>query len=108
MDFNSFKDTITQAQSIVILSHVNPDGDTLGTMCALYNAIKTNFAKEADMVYAGIIPEIYHFLPDIDKAKPAKDLAGKKYDLAIAVDVAAKDRMTDGLGIFDSAKKELI
>lgn len=107
MDFNSFKDTITQAQSIVILSHVNPDGDTLGTMCALYNAIKTNFAKEADMVYAGIIPEIYHFLPDIDKAKRAKDLAGKKYDLAIAVDVAAKDRMTDGLGIFDSAKKRI-
>lgn len=107
MDFNSFKETIAQAQKIIILSHVNPDGDTLGTMCALYEAVKTNFIIEPDMAYAGIVPDIYHFLPNLSKAKPAKDFEGKIYDLAIAVDVAAKDRMVEGLSVFDKAKKRM-
>ena len=107
MDFNSFKETIVQAENIIILSHVNPDGDTLGTMCALKSAIKLNFNKDADMAYAGVIPQIYNFLPAIDEAKPVKSYEGQSYNLAIAVDVAAKDRMVEGVTVFDSAEKKM-
>ena len=64
MNFKSFKETIENAKNIIIFSHVNPDGDTLGSMCALYQSIKINFNKDADMVYNGIIPEIYNFTTD--------------------------------------------
>ena len=43
MDCKSFKETIEKAKNIIIISHVNPDGDTLGTMCALYRILKNNF-----------------------------------------------------------------
>ena len=73
MNFNSFKEMIEtaakEAKRVLIFSHVNPDGDTLGTMCAMYSALKDNFNLEADMVYNGIIPEIYKFLPYIELAK---------------------------------------
>lgn len=108
MKFDSFKETIAGAKSIIILSHVNPDGDTLGAMTALYNGINLNLKRddlETDMVYNGIIPESYKFLPNIDKAKSPKDLAKNRvYDLAIAIDIAAMDRMGDSLPFFKNAK----
>lgn len=107
MNFKSFKETIENANNIVILSHVNPDGDTLGSMCALYQSIKINFNKDADMVYNGIIPEIYHFMPFLDKAVTPQNAENKNYDLAIAIDIAAKDRMGNSLSIFENAKVKM-
>lgn len=107
MDLKSFKETIEKAKKIVILSHVNPDGDTLGSMCALYQLLLTNFSiknNSIDMLYNGKIPDIYSFLPNIDKAKSAPKPVPTEYDLAIAVDIAAKDRMGDCLPIFENAK----
>lgn len=104
MDFKSFKETIENASRIVIVSHVNPDGDTLGSMCAMYQLIVNNFSfapDAVDMVFNGIIPEIYKFLPAIDRAKSPKELSNKDYDIAIAVDIAAKDRMGDALPLFE-------
>ncbi len=103
MDCKSFKETIEKAKNIIIISHVNPDGDTLGTMCALYRILKNNFNILPDMVYNGIIPEIYQFLPSINEAKKPSDVKEKIYDIAIAVDIAAKDRMGDSLPIFEKA-----
>lgn len=108
MGYESFKDTIQKAGSIIIFSHVNPDGDTLGTMSALHQAIKTNFNKDSIMVVSGIIPEIYHFLPSINEMVSSKDLDKNiVYDLAIAVDIAAKDRMVDGLSVYEKAKVKM-
>lgn len=104
MNSKSFKETIENAKDIVILSHVNPDGDTLGSMCALYQSIKVNFNKDADMVYNGIIPEIYHFMPFLEKAKTPEQINNKVYDLAIAIDIAAKDRMGNSTQIFENAQ----
>ena len=43
---------INKAESIVILTHENPDGDAVGTGLALYNALK-QYGKKPDI----IIPE---------------------------------------------------
>lgn len=106
MNFKSFKETIADAKKIVIISHVNPDGDTLGSMSALYRVILNNFGKneaDVDMVYNGTIPEIYKFIPFLERAKTPDDVKTNRYDLAIAVDIAAKDRMGDALPIFEKA-----
>ena len=58
MNSKSFKETIEKSSSVLIISHVNPDGDTLGTMCALYQIIKNNFNKNPEMVFNGVIPDI--------------------------------------------------
>jgi len=42
-------DIIKQSKKILLLSHVNPDGDTLGSMCALYSAILSKYKKKADI-----------------------------------------------------------
>lgn len=108
MNFKSFKETIEKAETIAIFSHVNPDGDTLGTMSALFQIIKNYFNKEAMMVTVGKIPDIYHFLPYIDKVKtPDKIDLTQVFDLAIAVDIAAKDRMNEALPLYENAKVKM-
>ena len=108
MNYQDFTKNIVEADDIVIFSHVNPDGDTVGSMVALYQIIKNNYKKEPVMVVAGDIPDIYKFLPDISKAvtfdKISKD---KVFSLAIAIDIAAKDRMGMGTAIFDRAKVKM-
>lgn len=100
-----FQKAIENAKSIILLSHVNPDGDTLGSMIALSKLIEVNFNKKSDMVIIGKKPETYSFLNFIDECKSNADVDRlMQYDLAIAVDVAAKDRMVDMQEIYFNAK----
>ena len=68
MEFN-FDDIIKQSKKILLLSHVNPDGDTLGSMCAMYSMILKRFKKKADMSVVSAIPFNYTFLPNINLAQ---------------------------------------
>ena len=96
-------DIIKSAGKILLLSHMNPDGDTLGSMCALYSAIYTRFKKKADMSVVSSIPLNYKFLPNIDLAQRYFDKS-LVYDLVITLDVAAIDRVLDAKILFDKAK----
>ena len=41
---------INKAESIVILTHENPDGDAVGTSLALYNALKLYGKNNVDVI----------------------------------------------------------
>ncbi len=106
--FLELKSRIEKAESIIIFSHVSPDGDTLGSNLALKFMIEKYFHKKVDSVYVGTLPILYSYLPEynsfIDIEKIDKN---KQYSLAIAVDVASKDRMVAGTNIFDKAKYKI-
>lgn len=102
---NKFKQAIEDSNSILIMSHVSPDGDTISSNLALRIFIQKYFNKKAQSVYIGKLPDVYNFLPDFDKFENINDIdKTKKYDLVIAVDIAAKDRMGDAVPLFDGAK----
>ena len=71
--FYNIDDIIKNSSKILITSHINPDGDTLGTMCALHSAIYENFKKNADMFITSKVPFAYRDLPFIEKAKSNYD-----------------------------------
>ena len=102
MEYN-FDDIIKSAKKILLLSHVNPDGDTLGSMCAMYSMILKRYKKKADMSIVSNIPFNYKFLPNIDLAQRYFDQS-LVYDLVITLDVAAIDRVRDAKIFFDKAK----
>lgn len=102
--FLELKNKITEAESIIIFSHVNPDGDTLGSNLALNLMIEKYFGKKADSVFVGTLPNLYSYLPEFSRFQNIDDIdKSKKYDLAIAVDVASKDRMVTAVQLFDNA-----
>jgi phosphoesterase RecJ-like protein len=80
---------IKKADTIVLLSHLAPDGDALGTLTGMYKALK-KLGKE---VYAFIddqLPDLYSFLPNIDKISFPFDVEA---DLALIFDCAEKGRL---------------
>lgn len=96
-------DIIKSSGKILLLSHMNPDGDTLGSMCAMYSAIYHRFKKKADMSVVSNIPYNYKFLPNVNLAERYYDKS-LVYDLVITLDVAAIDRVMDAKILFDKAK----
>ena len=60
---------INESQSILIITHVNPDGDTLGSASAL----KTFIGGKADILIQikdnFEFPNTYSFLPHLNRAK---------------------------------------
>lgn len=105
MDWIQLNDIIKASKNILIVSHINPDGDTLGSMCGLYSAIRDNFRKKSDMLLMSKCPEIFKFIPYVDEAKHVSEFdKSREYDLVINVDVASEDRMFESAVLFKKAK----
>ena len=105
MDYSKLNDIIKSSKNILIISHINPDGDTLRTMCGLNSAILDNYKKKCDMMSISKIPDVYSFLPHLNEVKNIEDYdKSREYDLVINVDVASLDRICDAKTLFDKAK----
>jgi bifunctional oligoribonuclease and PAP phosphatase NrnA len=103
--YQEFDNIVKTSKNILIISHVNPDGDTLGTMCALRSAIYHQYKKKPEMLVLSKIPKIYEFLPNIKEAKTLDKFdKSREYDLVITVDVASLDRIIDAQILFEKAK----
>lgn len=108
MDCSIINDIIKSSKNILIISHINPDGDTLGSMCGLYSAIKDNFKKNCEMLAISKVPAVYEYLPNISFVKHLDAMdKSREYDLVINVDVASLDRICDAKILFDKAKSTI-
>ena len=94
---------IKNSKKILLLSHMNPDGDTLGSMCAMYSMIYNRFKIKADLNIVSNVPYNYKFLPNINLAQRYFDKS-LVYDLVISLDVASIERVLDSKIFFDKAK----
>lgn len=103
MKFKQLEDLIKSSKKILIVSHINPDGDALGSTSSLYTTIYDNFKKKSDILIIGHLPNCYKFLPNIEKGEFKFD-DSMVYDLVITVDVAALDRLSNAKILFDKAK----
>lgn len=100
--------SIKNSKNILLVSHINPDGDTLGSMCGMYSLIKDNYKKKCDMVAVSPIPIMYKFLPYIEEVKHIDEVdLSREYDLVITLDVAAIDRCCNAKILFDKAKNTI-
>ena len=105
MNLIDLNDIINKSKNILIVTHVNPDGDALGSMTAMYGILQDNFKKKTSMLALSHIPSIYQYLPHIKEIKTLDDIdKSMVYDLVIAVDLAALDRLMDAQILFDKAK----
>ncbi|MEZ4928438.1 MAG: bifunctional oligoribonuclease/PAP phosphatase NrnA [Chitinophagales bacterium] len=66
MSINNIKDKLTQAKSIVITTHVSPDGDAIGSSLGLYHFLKLKGIKST-VVVPNAFPNFLKWLPDSDK-----------------------------------------
>ena len=94
---------INKAETIVILTHENPDGDAVGTSLALYHSLK-QMGKNPDIIIP-VLPRIFEFLPGANEIKKESNV--EKYDLAISVDCATIKMLNGFSNYFEDAKVKI-
>jgi len=77
---------ITDANKIIITSHIRPDGDSLGSMLGLSHYL-ISLGKEVVLAIEDEVPKLFYFLPGIQTIVYAKEFTfDKNYDLLIVLD----------------------
>ena len=72
------------ASDILLACHINPDGDTLGSMIALGLALEEHAGKRVTLLSADGIPALYGFLPASDRIETTTER--RDFDLAVVLD----------------------
>ena len=101
MTLDNILEEIKKAESIVLLTHENPDGDAVGSCLAMYEALKQIGKEDIDLIIPEF-PKTYKFLPNVDVVK--KEGTRQNYDLAISLDCATAQRLNGWANYFDDAK----
>ena len=90
------------ANSILLCTHVAPDGDAIGSTLAMGLALK-KLGKQVFFSCADPIPARFHFLPGAKEFVQADALAERQFDAALAIDAAELARIGDCAGAFEKA-----
>lgn len=100
----ALRSAIEQSESFVIVPHVNPDGDAIGSAIALYIALLKK-GKRVELIGADEVPRNLQFLPYWEKFRSARDMFPddastdtmlteiEPFDVAIIVDLSAPRRL---------------
>ncbi|AKF25914.1 phosphoesterase [Sulfurovum lithotrophicum] len=91
LPYDEAQKLIEEADSITILSHLNPDPDAIGTALGIYNILKESKRKRVEVVNASNeLPRYLDFLAGFEKIKTKMEY-GKS--LIIACDCANLERL---------------
>lgn len=101
IDFTEAINIIKKHDNIFIASHVNPDGDNIGSCLGLYLALK-KINKNVRVLQSDILPEDFNFLKGFEEIKPFNE--NEKIDLLILLDSADSKRLGDNEALLDKAK----
>src|SRR5437879_4094461 len=89
--FGEIAEVLTKQQHFVVMSHVRPDGDALGCEIAMALCLR-QLGKDVTVWNQDGLLEKYSFLPcsGLVQKPPAEP---REFDVAIALDTAAQDRL---------------
>jgi phosphoesterase RecJ-like protein len=82
---------IGAARHVLVVSHENPDADTLGAALAVAWIVEARGGR-ATTVCTDPVPPLYHFLPGIERERTDPE-PGAAYDLLVVVDCGTLDRV---------------
>src|SRR4051812_15764567 len=88
--FKQAVQAICAAGRIVLVGHVNPDGDTLGCILALTHALRA-LGKDAIPILTDGVPDIYRWMPGAEWVQTGTER--RDFDLAIVCDAGTLTRI---------------
>lgn len=101
---DEFIKMVDEAETIAIASHVNPDGDNLGSTLALRRSLE-KYGKDVEVIAIDPIDDYLKFLPELDQYKEA---SRDKYDLFMILDCSEFDRIGHATEIAKRSDKTLV
>lgn len=85
---------LKSANSILLCTHIFPDGDAIGSTLAMAMALK-EMGKDVTLACHHSVPGYLRFLPGAEDFVTPDQLPGKRFDAAMAIDASDVGRMGD-------------
>ncbi len=98
-------DSIDKGLNIGVVSHKNPDGDSLGSLIGLGLSLK-KLSDNIIFVRPDIIPQAYDFLPGLINMQKIEDIK-VNIDLLIVLDSSDEDRLGLNKSLIETSKKTI-
>jgi phosphoesterase RecJ-like protein len=101
------------AGQVLLICHVNPDGDALGSMLGFGLGLRRLGVHQLQATFPGAdgerpaVPEPFHGLPGLDLLVPV-DRAAKDPDLVVCFDVAAESRLGELVDRLDGGRASVV
>ena len=105
IDVLSFAKKLFSSKSVALICHVRPDGDTIGSTCALMRALKS-VGVDAEAFCADEIPTRFFFLEETKNIK--NQLTEKEFTAFVAVDCADITRLGTFASKFSKSKNTFV
>jgi phosphoesterase RecJ-like protein len=96
-EFKRIVSLIKEHERFLILGHVDPDGDCIGSILALAQYLIAA-GKKVRCYAPGEIPEVYEQLPCFDRFVPESELSGFDAEVIFSLDVPTTKRTADIAG----------
>lgn len=90
IDWSAATQAIDAAQTILVVTHIKPDGDAIGSLLGLANALRER-GRTVDAAVDDGVPSIFLFIAGVETVKSSLD-AGQ-WDLMISVDASDEERI---------------
>lgn len=97
------KNALKNSRRIIILCHIDPDGDTIGSALALRLTLE-KLKKKVTVYSQDGVPKVYKFLPGTETIVDELDPGSLPYDCAITVDASEPGRLGDKVDLAKLAK----
>jgi len=105
LQFAEATEAIQNSQTIVIISHVGPDGDALGSLLGMGNALK-QMGKDVTLALQDGVPDYLEFLPNADLV--VTELPDDTtWDVCLSTDASDAERCGE-IGIQAQAKSHIV
>lgn len=101
-----FDKELRDIRTVAIAGYVRPDGDSTGACIGLWNYIRDNFPQIQADIWLEKPDEKFAILAGYEEIRQAGE-EKEAYDLFVAVDCAAYDRLGDAKAYFDCAGKTI-
>ncbi len=107
--FDLASKALDEAESILLLCHVAPDGDALGSMLALeHYLLACSRTVAASFPHPFVVPSSYRGLPGIDTLLAPEEVEPIEADVVVTFDCASRDRTAEFTPKLDSAEQVIV
>lgn len=89
MTLNEASEALQTAQSVLVVTHVRPDGDAIGSLLGIANMVRA-LGKQVTAAVDGGVPDFLQFLPFAETVQSS--LSSGSWDLVISTDAADEGR----------------
>jgi len=100
----SIADALEHGQGFVVVSHINPDGDAVGSLLGMHLALREMGKQSWPLTHDGV-PHSYDFLPGREDLVCNPSQISGTPDWIVSVDVATEPRISGDISPFRSSAR---